>query len=73
MPTCNRLELQTLGSQPVGMPKNLPDHRARHSGFLDSKTAHVVVGSYTYNVTSKLSGVVASGPKHEALRYLPDT
>ena len=25
MSTCNRLELQTLGSQPV-MPKNLPDH-----------------------------------------------
>ena len=23
--TCNRLDLQTLGSQPV-MPKNLPDH-----------------------------------------------
>ena len=28
MSTCNRLDLQTLGSQPV-MPKNLPDHRAR--------------------------------------------
>jgi hypothetical protein len=25
MPTCNRLDLQTLGSQPI-MPKNLPDH-----------------------------------------------
>ena len=25
MSTCNRLELQTLGSQPI-MPKNLPDH-----------------------------------------------
>ena len=25
MSTCNRLDLQTLGSQPV-MPKNLPDH-----------------------------------------------
>ena len=24
--TCNRLDLQTLGSQPVVMPKNLPDH-----------------------------------------------
>ena len=24
--TCNRLDLQTLGSQPVIMPKNLPDH-----------------------------------------------
>ena len=26
--TCNRLDLQTLGSQPV-MPKNLPDHCSR--------------------------------------------
>ena len=25
MSTCNRLDLETLGSQPV-MPKNLPDH-----------------------------------------------
>ena len=24
--TCNRLDLQTLGSQPVIMPKNLPNH-----------------------------------------------
>ena len=24
MPTCNRLDLQTLGSQPI-VPKNLPD------------------------------------------------
>ena len=26
MSTCNRLDLQTLGSQPVMMPKNFPDH-----------------------------------------------
>ena len=26
MSTCNRLDLQTLGSQPVIMPKHLPDH-----------------------------------------------
>ena len=24
---CNQLDLQTLGSQPVTVPKNLPDHR----------------------------------------------
>jgi hypothetical protein len=24
--TCNQLDLQTLGSQPMIMPKNLPDH-----------------------------------------------
>jgi hypothetical protein len=28
MPTCNRLDLQTLGSPPI-MPKNLPDHGLR--------------------------------------------
>ena len=26
MSTCNGLDLQTLGSQPMIMPKNLPDH-----------------------------------------------
>ena len=26
MSNCNRLDLQTRGSQPVVMPKNLPDH-----------------------------------------------
>ena len=28
MSTCNRVDLQTLGSQPI-MPKNLPDHCLR--------------------------------------------
>jgi hypothetical protein len=31
MSTCNRLDLQTLGSQPI-MPKNLPDHCFRPLG-----------------------------------------
>ena len=26
MGTCNQLDLQTLGSQPIIIPKNLPDH-----------------------------------------------
>jgi hypothetical protein len=30
MSTCNRLDLQTLGSQPI-MPKNLPDHCSQFS------------------------------------------
>ena len=30
MSTCNRLDLQTLGCQPVMMPKNLHDHWFRH-------------------------------------------
>jgi hypothetical protein len=39
MSTCNRLDLQTLGSQPI-MPKNLPDHWVAmtlwtYSGHLD--------------------------------------
>ena len=29
MSTCNRLDLQTIGSQLVMMPKNLPDHWSR--------------------------------------------
>ena len=32
MSTCNRLNLQTLGSQPV-MPKNLPDHCSKRVDF----------------------------------------
>ena len=33
MSICNRLDLQTLGSQPV-MPKNLPDHCIQHEVWL---------------------------------------
>jgi hypothetical protein len=36
MSTCNRLDLQTLGSQPMIMPKNLPDHCVRPSSVLVS-------------------------------------
>jgi hypothetical protein len=32
MSTCNRLELPTLGSQPI-MPKNLPDHWSEQQSF----------------------------------------
>jgi hypothetical protein len=32
MSTCNRLDLQTLGSQPV-MPKNLPNHWSRDNAL----------------------------------------
>ena len=31
MSTCNQLDLQTLGSQPMVMPKNLPDHCLEYS------------------------------------------
>ena len=35
MSTCNRLDLQTLGSRPVIVPKNLPDHcsQAKHNNI----------------------------------------
>ena len=35
MSTCNRLDLQTLESQPI-MLRNLPDHCIRHSAFRSS-------------------------------------
>ena len=37
MSTCNRLDLQTLGSPPVIMPKYLPDHRDYCNTNLDSQ------------------------------------
>ena len=36
MSTCNRLDLQTLGSQPV-IPKNLPDHWSHHSKGINNR------------------------------------
>ena len=40
--TCNRLELQALGSQPV-MPKNLPDH-CLQDGMASSEEDHPELG-----------------------------
>jgi hypothetical protein len=34
MSTCNRLDLQTLGSQPI-MPKDLPDHWSELAGVIN--------------------------------------
>ena len=39
MPTCDRLDLQTLGSQPI-MPKNLPDHWCAMSTRVVSNACH---------------------------------
>ena len=36
MSTCNRLDLQTLGSRPVIMPKNLPNHWSSVQGLKSS-------------------------------------
>jgi hypothetical protein len=36
MSTCNRLDLQTLGSQPI-LPKNLPDHWCRETSDINFK------------------------------------
>ena len=40
--TCNRLDLQTLGSQPVMMPKNLPDHWLTSSGLAFIQLRYIV-------------------------------
>ena len=42
MSTCNRLDLQTIGSQPI-MPKNLPDHWVRRISCF-SQVLLVIVG-----------------------------
>ena len=34
MSTCNRLDLPTLGSQPVIMPRNLPNHHCEHVPYV---------------------------------------
>ena len=45
MSTCNRLDLQTLGSQPI-MPKNLPDHCSKPSAismdFYSCGSSHMI-------------------------------
>ena len=38
MSTYNRLDLQTLESQPIRMPKNLPEHRSE--GVARTKASH---------------------------------
>ena len=50
MSTCNRLDLQTLGSQPI-MPKNLPNHwlRAHNSQQLIPQS---------FNIRTAVAGLV---------------
>ena len=58
MSTCNRLDLQTLGSQPV-MPKNLPDHCGKGnkygSGRILSTADHSVDKVNSYLITTILN------------------
>ena len=53
MSTWNRLELQSLGSQPVIMPKNFPDHcppcQRATWGFDQGPAGHVGTGNATGN------------------------
>ena len=49
MSTCNRLDLQTLGSPPI-VPKNLPSH----CSVLNSGTASLRLGG-THNLSSSSS------------------
>ena len=46
MSTCNRLDLQTLGSQPI-TPKNLPDH-----SDIESVKILVILNPTGYKLTS---------------------
>ena len=60
MSTCNRLHLQTLGSQPM-MPKNLPDHCFTLRSDLDS--------GGLWDKTLKFKAMTVSGhnpPMHES-------
>ena len=56
MSTCNRLNLQTLGFQPVIMPKSLPDHWPR--GMWVTYTSM----SESARVTSRLDGPAHTHP-----------
>ena len=47
MSTCNRLDLQTLGSQLVIMPKNFGDHR--QLGFCGRNQANSKCGFSSFN------------------------
>ena len=64
MLTCNQLDLQTLGSQPVVMPTNLPDHWfspitgfVRHLGPSDVMIV-CEVSKTSYNKNGGLQGWV---------------
>ena len=60
MSTCNRLDLQTLGSQPPVMPRNLPDHCAggtaseippEHDGHARKKARSKITQIPSYGLT----------------------
>ena len=57
MSTCHRLDLQTLGSQPVIMPKNLPDHNFTPRMFNTCPTPFMVFG---------VMYIICEGPKLDA-------
>jgi len=61
MSTCNRLDLQTLGSQPI-VPKNLPDHWSDTNGITmlplqsdETCNNHIIKVSRINNMTNWIS------------------
>ena len=50
MSTCNRLDLQTLGSQPI-FPKNLSDHWCREASDINFKYSIEAKNIYLYIYT----------------------
>ena len=61
MSTCSRLDLQTLGSQPV-MPENLPDHWSKH----DPKVEKPKTVNDHYNYIWYLVYTICEGSKLDA-------
>ena len=64
MSTCNRLDLQTIGSQPV-MPKNLPDHWVRRISRF-SQVLLVIVGEEIFakvHGAKKIAYMLVGGPR----------
>ena len=55
MLTCNQLDLQTPGSQPVIMPKNIPDHWLHLPPILYRFKVNSIDPSKTTGKFSKLS------------------
>ena len=70
MSTCNRLNLQTLGSQPVVMPKNLPITESealgnRHITYCNQSTLNLTLGLITTGFISLYTEHMGSTlPKH---------
>ena len=50
MSTCDQLDLQTLGSQPISMPKNLPITEPQEGDVVGLKERNWCVRAYLANM-----------------------